>query len=334
LYSTLFIFGLYIVYILLDRILRIPYISDYRCRYILITGCTSGLGFDTAKRLDSLGCHVFAGYRREGSLDELKKVCSERLMPIQIDVSNPESVRKALKVVTDRLAADGQELWGVINNAGVGGMLGNPEWMRVDDYRRTNDVNLYGMIDVTMTFLPLIKRSRGRIVNVSSVLGILAIGVSCPYSVSKHGIEAFSDGLRRSLRPYGCKVSVVQPAEFRTRMTSREVLGASFDQPWNRLESELKEEFGEEYHNKVKNGFLDQYNTAPDSLDEVVDAYEQALFSRYPRFRYRCGLNVKLVFALQSVLPDWSIDWITERIAPFLTAVPAALQKSKKTKTS
>ena len=88
------------------------------------------------------------------------------------------------------------ELWAVVNNAGTATAGGPLEWLTVDDYRATADVNLYGMIDVTMTFLPLIKKSRGRVVNMSSVAGRLALFGINPYTVSKYGMEAFSDELR------------------------------------------------------------------------------------------------------------------------------------------
>jgi len=83
-----------------------------------------------------------------------------------------------------------------MNNAGAITSLGLPEWMSVEDYRRQCDVNLFGLIDVTMTFLPLVKKTRGRIVNTSSLAGRLALPVSATYSLSKFGVEAFSDLLR------------------------------------------------------------------------------------------------------------------------------------------
>jgi len=87
-------------------------------------------------------------------------------------------------------------LWGVLNNAGILGPIGAPEWMTIDDYRTTCEVNTFGLIDVTMTFLPLVKKSRGRIVNTSSINGLLSVPLCVPYCVSKYGVEAFTDALR------------------------------------------------------------------------------------------------------------------------------------------
>jgi len=87
-------------------------------------------------------------------------------------------------------------LWGVLNNAGALVSFGKPEWLTADDYRHQCDVNLFGLIDVTMTFLPLIKKTGGRIVNTSSHFGIVSTPISPTYCVSKFGVEAFTDALR------------------------------------------------------------------------------------------------------------------------------------------
>ena len=87
-------------------------------------------------------------------------------------------------------------LWGLMNNAGAIASVGLPEWLTLDDYRRQCDVNLFGTIDVTLTFLPLVRKSRGRVVNTSSVSGRLALPAFAAYSISKYGVEAFSDTLR------------------------------------------------------------------------------------------------------------------------------------------
>lgn len=87
-------------------------------------------------------------------------------------------------------------LWGVLNNAGVISAYGPPDWFSVDDYRKACEVNLWGLIDLTLTFLPLVKRARGRIVNTSSIGGRVCFHRSVPYCISKFGVEAFTDGIR------------------------------------------------------------------------------------------------------------------------------------------
>ena len=87
-------------------------------------------------------------------------------------------------------------MWGLLNNAGIFGALGPPEWLTIDDYKAVAAVNLYGLIDVTMTFLPLVKMARGRVVNTSSAAGRISVPLGIPYNVTKYGVEAFTDGLR------------------------------------------------------------------------------------------------------------------------------------------
>jgi len=97
-----------VVYKLLDRVLRRQRIGNYSDRYILVTGCDSGFGHDLVRRLDSLGCHVFAGCFTEAGETRLKKICSERVTTITLDVTNHDSVQKAFRVVTRKLQADGK----------------------------------------------------------------------------------------------------------------------------------------------------------------------------------------------------------------------------------
>jgi len=87
-------------------------------------------------------------------------------------------------------------LWGVLNNAGVLLDSGAPDWLSVNDFKRPCDINLWGLIDVTMTFLPLVKIERGRVVNVASLAGRISVPIWLPYCVSKYGVEAFTDGIR------------------------------------------------------------------------------------------------------------------------------------------
>lgn len=93
----------FIIYKILDYLIRIPRVGNYQDRYILVTGCDTGFGNSIAKRLDQLGCHVFAGCFTEKGETELKKSCSERLHVVFMDVSNHDSVEKAFAYVEDKL---------------------------------------------------------------------------------------------------------------------------------------------------------------------------------------------------------------------------------------
>nr|XP_028577272.1 retinol dehydrogenase 16-like [Podarcis muralis] len=162
-------------------------------KYVLITGCSSGFGNHLARHLDARGLWVLATCTTQKGAEQLDKVTSEHLKTTVLDVTSKESVAAATEWVKDQVGNKG--LWGLVNNAGIGVPSGPNEWLTKDDFAKVINVNLLGLIDVTLHMLPLVRRARGRVVNVCSVNGRLACfgGGYCP---SKFGVEAFSDTLR------------------------------------------------------------------------------------------------------------------------------------------
>jgi len=107
LFGLIILLGIFVVYKLLDRVMRLRRVGSYPDRHILITGCDSGFGHQLAKRLDSLGCQVFAGCLTEKGETELKKTCSERVHTISLDVTNHYSVRRAFELVNNKVQSAG-----------------------------------------------------------------------------------------------------------------------------------------------------------------------------------------------------------------------------------
>ncbi|KAK2146687.1 hypothetical protein LSH36_589g01086 [Paralvinella palmiformis] len=301
----------YISYKLIDYLLRLPYVLGRLNRYIFITGCDTGFGHELAKDLDRNGYNVFAGCLTEDGEDILRKQCTCRLKTVHIDVSNPESVRQAYQFVKDNIP-EGKGLWGLVNNAGIAGQIGPLDWLHLADYKRCFDVNLFGLIDTTVTFLPLIKQGKGRIVNAASVFGRIAISGMPPYILSKYGVEAFSDILRRQLIDYHCTVHIIEPGFHKTNMINTGELLRSIDAAWNRLTLEKREEYGEEYLETIKNISIKKGVTKMSSLriNDVVDAYKHALLAMFPRARYIVGLDAKYVWLPLQMLPEWMSDYI------------------------
>jgi len=316
---------LVLVYKALDWLLRLPRIGRYGERYIFITGCDTGFGNMLAKRLDALGCHVFAGCLTEAGETELSKSCSDRMHAVSLDVSKPDSVRRALEKVKALLPPE-KGLWGVMNNAGIMGSNGPPEWHTIDDYKLTASVNLYGLIDVTMTFLPLVKMARGRVVNTASIAGRICFNTGIPYSVSKYGVESFTDGVRRSLHPFGVKAILVEPGFHRTHLMSKENVGGWVKKTWERVTPEVREEYGEHYFVKYGEGLTAVEMRCSERLDDVVDAYEHALLGRYPRARYVVGKDAQFLWIPLSNMPACVGDYVMAYLQP-KRPLPAALQK-------
>ncbi|XP_078579919.1 retinol dehydrogenase 16-like [Branchiostoma floridae x Branchiostoma japonicum] len=292
-------------------------LSQLTDKTVLITGCDTGFGNLLAKRLDQLGLRVFAGCLTEAGVAELRQSCSERLQPIRMDVSSSDSVQDAFRVVKEAVGSRG--LWGLVNNAGILGVAGGTmEWATKEDYQAVLNVNLLGMIDVTKTFLPLLKKSRGRVVNVSSAGGRVAMPTTGPYAVSKFGVEAFSDSLRRAMRCFGVKVHILEPGFCRTEMNAWEPIKRRLGDTWKRLSPETKAEYGEGFLLAGENGLaaVDKFMQDP---VVVVDAMEHALCATHPRSRYVIGWDARLVAVPMSWLPTDLGDLVCHLLAPMPT---------------
>ncbi|XP_004692488.1 PREDICTED: retinol dehydrogenase 7-like [Condylura cristata] len=168
-------------------------VSNLSDKYVLITGCSSGFGHLLARQLDRQGLRVLATCRNEADAEKLRAQASSRLETVILDVTKSESIAAAVQWVKERTGSRG--LWGLVNNAGTGVPLGPNEWLTKEDFMKVLDVNLLGLIEVTLGMLPLVRKARGRIVNVSSVGGRLSL-FGGGYCISKYGVEAFSDSLR------------------------------------------------------------------------------------------------------------------------------------------
>lgn len=321
------VFWIIVLYKLVDYLIRKPFISGRKDKHILVTGCDTGFGHELAKRLDKAGVTVWAGCLTERGEDELRKVCTASLRTVPLNVADPKSVRQAYEVVKAGLPP-GTGLWGVMNNAGISGAIGPNQWLELEDYRQVFDVNLYGLIDVTVTFLPLVKKARGRVVNTASVFGRHALVGASPYTISKYGVEAFSDVSRRELIDFGVTIHLIEPGFHKTNIASRSNLEAGLDKSWNRLSADLKEEYGEKFYEDSKKAIIDEFieKIASPRISDVVDAYEHALTGWWPRARYVVGKDAKFLWLPLQWMPEWLCDTILNKLNKN-KPIPAVLKK-------
>ncbi|XP_063964661.1 retinol dehydrogenase 16-like isoform X2 [Lytechinus pictus] len=295
---------------IIEYFLRRPYVDNItKDKYVFITGCDTGFGNKLAKQLDTKGVHVIAACLTEKGRRDLDDVTSGRVKTLLLDVTDHDSVAKAygevLKIIPHERA-----LWGVVNNAGVSNIAALMELSKRQDYEKVLAVNLFGVIDVTLTFLPLLKKSSGRLVNVASCAGRLA-ALPGGYSESKFAVEAFSDNVRRDRRNFGYsfKVSIIEPGFFDTYMASKDHLTRNTMSLWNRLSNEEKREFPE----TVVQKFIDEKGSLLSSMvssdfTKVTDAIEHALFSTWPKTRYAVGWDANLIWMPMSYAPTWIQD--------------------------
>ncbi|XP_033727385.1 retinol dehydrogenase 7-like isoform X2 [Pecten maximus] len=283
--------------------------------YVMITGCDSGFGNLLAKHLDSLGMNVFAGCLTKKGGDELRQSTSNRVVVIDIDVTNHESVANAYEEVKSRLP-DGKGLWGLVNNAGIFGQCCYvaSDWLNIDDYKSVMDVNLYGTIEVTRAFLTLIRREEGRIVNTTSVSGRVAIG-GAPYVCSKYAAEGFADSLRSELWKSGISVHIIEPSGYKTNFCSGEGIVANLMRRYQELDQEKREYYGEDFVQRLTSR-MDFDGNMSSNLNEVIEAYTHALTARFPKARYVVGWDANTLYRFLWSAPEWLSSFLLSRPWP------------------
>ncbi|XP_004700596.1 retinol dehydrogenase 16-like [Echinops telfairi] len=280
-------------------------VSHLQDKYVFITGCDSGFGNQLARQLDLRGLRVLAGCLTEQGAEQLRAKTSDRLETVILDVTQTESIAAAAQWVKDRVGDRG--LWGLVNNAGVSQPTAPNEWLTKEDFMKILDVNLLGLIEVTLSLLPLVRKARGRLVNVTSVMGRVSL-FGGGYCVSKYGVEAFSDSLRRELSFFGVKVAMIEPGFFKTGLTNKETMIQNSRTLWKKANPEIQELYGEDFlasYVKVAGNIEKQCSS---NLSLVTDCMEHALTACYPRARYSAGWDAKLFYLPMSYLPTALVD--------------------------
>lgn len=246
---------------------------------VLITGATSGLGRAAAEHLAAKGYYVYAGARKDADMAELNAI--ENVTAVRLDVTSPEQIAAAVEFVK----GEGRGLWGLVNNAGVNVVDPMIE-AREEDLEFVFDVNVYGMFRVTKAFAPLIIEAKGRIVNISSISGVLSggfVGYGM-YNMSKHAVEAYTDTLAFEMAQLGVKAIAIEPGSYASKIgDSRcERMLSGVDQRSYTYFKESMDQYAQWCRERIEEG---QRPDAPDPVD-VALAVEQALFSEEPKEHY------------------------------------------------
>lgn len=210
---------------------------------VVITGCDTGFGNALAKRLDRLGFVVIAGcldVNGDGAEALRNWSDTDRIHVVPLDVTNDEQIQKAVEYAQEHCP---EGLWAVVNNAAVN-FVGTLEFCTMDMYKMIAEVNQFGVIRVTKAFLPQIRKSKGRVINVTSAKGKLCLPLNAVYGAAKYAIEAFSDVLRLEMKKFGVKVVIVEPGDFggTTGMLSSKTLSwldAQLKEMWEKASDEI-----------------------------------------------------------------------------------------------
>lgn len=187
---------------------------------VLITGASSGIGKATAIHMAKSGFKVFAGVRKETDKENLLHAAPENLTPVILDVKKLETIQNTFDTISGQVK---NSCFSLINNAGLS-LNGPLEILPLRDIENLIQVNVTGLLAVTHTFIPLIRKSHGRLINISSGHGLIAIPDKSVYAASKSAVQAISDSLRLELRPFGVKVSTVVVGKVNTSVLGK-ILG-------------------------------------------------------------------------------------------------------------
>ncbi|XP_025903782.1 dehydrogenase/reductase SDR family member 9-like [Nothoprocta perdicaria] len=296
-------------------------VTNLAGKYMFITGCDTGFGNLAAKTFDQKGFRVFAGCLTEKGAKELAAVTSKKLQTVLLDVKDSDRVKEVAAWIKNEVQSEG--LWGLVNNAGIMGLLAPTDWLDIKHFREPIEVNLIGLINVTINMLPLIKKAKGRIVNVSSIGGRIAFS-SGGYSPSKFGVEAFNDSLRRDMKAFGVKVSCIEPGLFKTALSNSTRIMEEKEIIWDQLPPSIKKQYGDEYfkNDAAKKEKLSKMCLNRD-ISSVVRCMEHALTSRHPCTCYVVGRDAKVFWNPLSKMPAAVQDFFLLRNRAELAASQA-----------
>ncbi|XP_070780964.1 11-beta-hydroxysteroid dehydrogenase type 2 [Enoplosus armatus] len=295
---------------------------------VLITGCDSGFGNATAKRLDALGFEVFAtvlDLSGEGAR-ELQRTCSSRLTLLQVDITQPQEVQQALLDTKAKLGLKG--LWGLVNNAGVCVNFGDAELSLMSNFRGCMEVNFFGTLSVTKSFLPLLRQAKGRIVTISSPAGDQPFPCLAAYGASKAALNLFTNTLRHELEPWGVRVSTILPSSYKTGQSSNHTYWEQqHKQLLQSLSPALLEDYGEDYVTETKELFQSHASQANPDFSPVVSVIVQALLSPQPQVRYFAGPGVGLMYFIHSYCPFSISNRFLQKLFVKKKLMPLALRR-------
>ncbi|MGO8717472.1 MAG: SDR family oxidoreductase [Smithella sp.] len=257
---------------------------------VLITGASSGIGFAAAEYLAVQGFHVYAGARDMSTLEDMSK--NSKITPVKLDVTNTADIIEVKRIIEEK----GTGLFGLVNNAGIvkAGALMD---VSVEDMRAQFEVNLFGVHKITQAMFPLLLKTKGRIVMMSSDSGFFATPFFGPYCSSKFALEGYSDSLRREITPYGVKVIIIEPGRITTPI-------------WDKGEKNLNKYADSLFAVEAK--AIGEYairkgKTTGLAPIEIAKTVYHVLMAANPKLRYIVAEN-KLEYQMIKILPASYVD--------------------------
>jgi NAD(P)-dependent dehydrogenase (short-subunit alcohol dehydrogenase family) len=272
---------------------------------VVITGVSTGIGFDGARCLIERGYRVFGSVRAEADAERVSKALGTQFTPLLFDVTDDAGIARAVRQV--EAAVDSHGVRALVNNSGISG-AGPLMHYPLSDVRRMFEVNVFGLLAVTQQFLPLLGARRdcphppGRVINVSSISGGLVFPFVGAYGASKHAVEALTDGLRRELSIYNIPVVAIEPGNIRTPIWEK---SASLDPRYA----------GTDYAPFLQKlpAILQEMVRRGDPVERVSETIHEAVSAARPKTRY----PLTFLWRLSRLLGDRALDRLTLKAMGF-----------------
>lgn len=278
--------------------------SPEQKKSVLITGCSSGIGLCVAEGLHQRGHQVFASARKA---EDVALLAARGLNALQLDLADSNSIQRALAQVLEQT---GGQLDALFNN-GAYGQPGAVEDLTREVLREQFETNLFGTHELTCAVLPVMRRQgHGRIIQNSSVLGLISLPFRGAYNSSKHALEGLSDTLRMELHGTNIHISLIEPGPISSRFRANAF--AKYQQHIDKQQSPYRETYQRMEARLTKEGPAAPFTLPPEAvLDKVIHALE----SPRPRVRYYVTFPTYLFATLRRLLPHRALDWVLRRVS-------------------
>lgn len=274
-----------------------------KSKNILITGVSTGIGYDLAKIFVEKGYTVFGSVRKQADADRLLAELGEAFHPLIFDVTDFTAVEKAAAWLKKEIGHEG--LGALINNAGIA--IGGPLMdLKVEDYRHQFEVNVFGLIKVTQAFLPLLGADEnppsdpGRIIQISSVAGRHGMPFMSPYSGSKHALEGITESLRKELLLFGIDVTLIEPGPIKTPIWEKGASQAEEEKFSKSIFYPALKKFQDVFVTKAVNGAL----TSEKAAKSIFEAFQ----AKRPKVRYVLMASKFKNWTLPRMMPTRVVD--------------------------
>jgi len=271
----------------------------------LVTGSSSGIGFETALLLARSGFHTYASMRNLEKSKNITEIANTEKLPlqvIQLDVNDDKSVKDAI----DKIVAENRRIDVLVNNAGYG-LFSPIEDVTLDQVKEQFETNFFGVVRVTKEALPIMRKQRkGTIVNVSSGAGRVGIPVYSAYVATKFALEGLSESMRYELKEFGINIVIIEPGVIKTNIVE------------NLKTADIRSKSESPYADiieRVSKGFGKIMDNSSSSPNLVAEAILNAITSKEPEIRYLVGDDAEYIMKVRKSTSDKEFEnWMYESI--------------------